>query len=265
MRIVWLETSALIGLVFCGQGQTTVQAVAPQGTEWTVSRYVLFELGRGYVSYLIRMHNESLNCRGLGELLGRTNCGQLRHRSYERSAWVEDISNYLVSMEEHRDAPWGLEDLREKLWTRIRRGWRKSRQYLQPEGCCPCRADLPSPTRGELNQPIEHPLPVKKCGQASACGLLGYLRIHALDFTAMASAEEALPSRDVKAKERMRRGKALRALLDQTKNTFKKGQCYSSADAIIAHEARRDFLMTRDRDYEALCVSLKSAREPFPT
>lgn len=264
MKVVWLETSAVIGLTFSGKAMAEEEKKPLTGVEWKVSRYVLFELGRGYLSYFIKMHNESLNCVKLWQLHERSYTGQRRHRGYERSAWLQGFTSYLDRMEENREGPWGLEDLREQLWTKIRRGWRKSMKHYQAEGGCPCRADLPPPTREELNHPIVQILPMRDCGKAGSCGLMGYLREHAGDFEAMLMAEERLPSGDVKEKERQRRRKALRCLLAQTRNTFNKGQCYSSADAIIAHEARHGFLMTRDGDYKALCGALESDREPFP-
>ncbi|MES2706578.1 MAG: hypothetical protein V4726_08245 [Verrucomicrobiota bacterium] len=265
----WLETSALVTLHFrcrrvragCGE----VLAGLPVGTEVVVSRYVVFELARGFLACLGRFHNESYACGQWHEVRNIVKARNRDH-TYEGPTWrdaLDDMEETLAldASESESENPWQAAGrkpafFRARLRYLILAGWRQSLDSHEVLNPCGCRADLPSPRENGEGR-LTHDLPMTfgnpgHCGAADNCGVLAFVKDHAVVFAAI---REKLTASKAKAKkgERERRAEGIAHLLKgESARTFEGVRCHHCGDAMICMEAGQGMVVTKDKDYKGL-------------
>jgi len=257
MPDAFLESSALIELVFRHREvQRKVESACPPGGRRLTSRYVLFEIARGYLLSLLVLYEKARKLRSLGELHEYMRSGQQLfkpHRQQTMLGAYEDFLAHLETLEISLTEEQRLFHFRDWLSHHLRRGWRQLTCVAEAINPVGCREDIPAPVP-KANGLYEQPLPTQDCGFPEKCGLDRYLSAHHADFEAAAEALAALESADA---ETQRRVVALRSLLARKAGTDFAGEhCWSSADAVICHEAPVDAtVVTKNRKhFEPLCA-----------
>jgi len=257
MPDAFLESSALIELVFRHREvQSKVERACPAGGRRLTSRYVLFEIARGYLLSLLVLHDKARKFRTLRELHEYMHSGQQLFKAYRRETMLgayEDFLAHLETMGISLTEEQRLFHFRDWLSHHLRRGWRQLACVAETINPVGCREDIPAPA-AKANGLYEQPLPTQECGLPEKCGLDRYLSAHHFDFEAAADALAALESSDA---ETQRRVMALRSLLARKAGTDFAGEhCWSSGDAIICHEAPVDStVVTKNRrHFEPLCA-----------
>lgn len=237
---VFLDSSVLIGLVFrhAGERELCQAARGPRG-QGVCSRYVLFEVARGFLRSLIALYNYSLEFSSFAELHRAAHAGQQRFRPYAMHTWLGAFDDYFAVLEVEdgvSSESLKLEEFRAKLRGWIRRGWRQMATvvaWVNPVGC---REDLPPPvTRGD--ERIDQRLPTEECGQPAACRLQAFIQLRRPQVEAVRDGLVALPDSRID-KETSDRIAALRHLLATPSGTpFVGRQCHRSGDALICLES----------------------------
>ena len=266
----YLETSALITLHFRNeQVAAACRQHLPPDAEPVVTRYVIFELARGYLTSLREMHAEACECRTRYDLRAMVKAHGRRH-TYKGPTWTDALDDDLFVLEreqepEPAELPW-QQQLPEMFQARLRQvifeGWDACQTHYPLENPAGCRADLPPP-REDAEGRLQHDLPTAQCGTAGNCGVLAYVRAHRGDFAGMHAQQGGLKLKR-KAPERARRVEGMAHLLGATGEDFEGGQCHSCADAIIAHEARGHAVATKDGDLKPLCKVCGTKMVPVP-
>ena len=142
-----------------------------------------------------------------------------------------------------------LEELRAKLRSWIRRGWRRMEREFKLINDIGCREDQPPPlSRGD--QRVDQRLPDDECGQPTACRLQAFIQTRKPQTEAIAAALETLPS-SRKDSETVARINGLRHLLSMSSGTpFDGRQCHRCGDALICLEAPDDcIIVTKNRNH----------------
>src|SRR5260221_3313604 len=155
MPDAFLESSALIELVFRHREiRTKVESVIPVGCQPLTSRYVLFEIVRGYLQSLILLHNKALAVKNMVELHEYTHSGQQllkRHRSGTMLGAFEDFLAHLETLRVPLTEEQRLQYFRAWLAMHLRRGWRRIPQVVSLINRVGCREDIPPPTNRATN------------------------------------------------------------------------------------------------------------------
>jgi len=257
MPDAFLESSALIELVFRHREvQRKVESACPLGGRRLTSRYVLFEIARGYLLSLLVLQNKARAVGGLRELRQYMHSGQQLFKTCRRETMLAAYEDFLAHLEalgiafteEQR-----LPHFRGWLSQHVRHGWRRLTRVAEAINPVGCREDIPAPAQ-KANGLYEQPLPTQECGLPTACGLDRCLSSYHADFKAAAEALAALESPDA---ETQRRVVAVRSLLARNAGAdFAGKHCWSSGDAIICHEAPVDAtIVTKNRKhFEPLCA-----------
>ena len=240
MPEVFIESSVLIGLVFRhARERAACQAALPVEGMAVCSRYVIFEVARGFLRNLIALHNYSLEYSSFADLHQAAHSGQLRFKPYRMHTWLGAFEDYFAALEAEDGGTsevLKLEEFRAKLRGWIRRGWAQMESGFLLFNGIGCREDLPPPaSRGDRR--IDQRLPVGECGQPSACRLQSFVQTHELAVEAIAAGLEALPAlgKDEETKGRI---DGLRHLLASAPGApFDGEQCYRCGDALICLEA----------------------------
>lgn len=231
---VSLDTTAVIDLCFWDQEQILkVRSALPPGEHdlW-VSDYVLFELARGYLRYLILLHSKTMVLDRLSDVIRFQ--GNLHHQPYYAGAVRGAIEVFMRDAKERigLDVQQEMLFFRARLSQSIKRGWKKANSFnktpFNPVGCL----KVSSPKlddQGFYKQ--ERP---NTCGNFSACGVKPYFAKNSKSFASLRSSLQSLPKADA---ETIRRIKALRILYRVPNRDFVPSDCYSCGDAIICHEA----------------------------
>ncbi len=214
---VFLETSALIGLHFRSEEvAATTRASLPAEAAPAVSRYVLFELARGYMASMRELHAETFQCKTRHDLRKLVKSGN-RPYTYKGPTWTDALDDHLFTLEQDHDAaetPW-VQLLpvmfRSRLRHVIEAGWIACHTAQEVQNPCGCRADLPPPYEDVAGR-MQHDLPTALCGAAGNCGVLEYVRAHRGDFVAIHTQQAGVKSRK-KAPERKRRVEGIAHLL----------------------------------------------------
>jgi hypothetical protein len=186
-----LDSSIVIGLVFRHAGERTAcRAALPLDGRTFCSRYVIFEVARGFLRSLIALHNYSLEFRSFSDLHLAAYSGQQRFKPYRMHTWLGAFTDYLAALEAE-DGPCDegqkIEEFRAKL--RVRR----MEADFTPMNAIGCREDLPPPAlRGD--QRIDQRLPDGECGQPAACRLQAFIQTRKARVEAVAVGLEALPT-----------------------------------------------------------------------
>lgn len=268
---VWLDTTALVDLEFRSAAlRQHILSLFPQGSTRRTSRYVLFELARGVLRHLIRLHNKAAEARTLADLIqyiGNCNVGSRRAASTMFNAYQDFLRD-----SEATDGPLTqagqLEEFRSWLAPHIRRRWQRARS-LSTENPMGCQPDLPAPQFQPASPPdshletITHDLPSRRCGQPDNCALIASMQRRAGDFLTMTTALDALPQKDEETTARI---PALQRLLAQPPaQPFQRKDCYRCADAIIVSEAPAGatILSKNEKHFRPLCDALAKPLQTY--
>lgn len=253
MADAFLDSSVLIGLVFRHAGERAAcHAALPIGGEAVCSRYVIFEVARGFLRSLIALHNASFEFTSFASLHQAAHSGQQRFKPYRMHTWLGAFDDYLAALEKEDGASsesLKLEELRAKLRGWIRRGWRRASNEFRLINVIGCREDLPPPaSRGD--QRIDQSLPDRECGQPAVCHLQAFIQTWKSQMEAVAAALDALPTSH-KDKETAARIAGLRHLLGTPPGaSFDGKQCHRCGDALICFEAPPGYiLVTKNRKH----------------
>jgi len=253
MAEAFLDSSVLIGLVFRHAGErASCRAVLPFDRAAVCSRYVIFEVARGFLRSLIALHNYSFEFDSFSGLHQAAHSGQQRFRPYRMHTWLGAFDDYFATLEaEDGVSGEGLKlvELRAKLRVWIRRGWRRMHSEFRLINEIHCRDDLPPPaSRGD--QRMDQRLPDGECGQPEACGLQAFIQSRKRDVESVAAGLESLPPSQ-KDSETVNRIEGLRHLLGKLPGEPFIGQkCYNCGDALICMEAPTDYrIATKNRKH----------------
>lgn len=240
MAEAFLDSSVLIGLVFRNAGEKAAcRAALPANESAVCSRYVVFEVARGFLRSLIALHNYSFEFDSFADLHQAAHSGQKRFQPYAMHTWLGAFDDYFGVLEKEdgvSSEALKLEEFRAKLRGWIRRGWRQMENDFSLINDIGCREDLPPPTaRGD--QRIDQWLPDRECGQPAACRLQAFIQTRKTQVEAVAAGLESLPDSQ-KDNETKGRIDGLRHLLTTALGTpFDGKKCYRCGDALICLEA----------------------------
>ena len=239
MSEVFLDSSILIGLVFRrAQERDACRAALPSHATVVCSRYVIFEVARGFLRSRIALYNYSLECNSFAELHHAAHSGQQRYKPYKMHTWLGFFDDYFSVL----DAEDGitsealkLEELRAKLRGWIRRGWRQMQNEFPLRNSIGCREDLPPPGL-RRDQRLDQALPIADCGRPEACRLQLFIQTHRPEVEAVIGGLQALPA-SAKDKETLSRVEGLEHLLSKIPGTpFDGKKCHRCGDALICLE-----------------------------
>lgn len=242
MANAYLDSTAAIGLLFRHRSERDLcRAALPEDGDILCSRYVIFEIARGYLRYLIALHNYSLEFTSFADFHLAAHSGQQRFRPYRMHTWLGAFSDYLKTLEE-RDGLCSpsqqLDEFRAKLRGWIRRGWRRLTTEYRFINDVGCREDLAPPTvRGD--ERIDQALPNAECGRPTACRLQRFLTLRKSHVRRVVAGLEQLPV--PQDSETTRRIASLRALMSSLPSShFDGNDCFRGGDALICLEAPHD-------------------------
>jgi len=239
MPDAFLDSSVVIGLLFRNAGERAACLKAiPEDAARVGSRYVQFEIARGFLRSLILLHNASFEYPSFSALHQAAHSGQRRFKPYEMQTWLGAFDDYFAALEAEDGAPdpdQQLNEFRAKLWSWIRRGWRKLQADFVPLNAIGCREDLPPPLR-RSDQRVDQLLPLLECGNPAACRLQAFVDDPRASKTALAVGLDRLPEKQ-KDSETIRHIDALRELLAVSAGTeFTGSHCHRAGDGLIAIE-----------------------------
>lgn len=238
MPDAFLETTTLIELVFRHRdARRRIENTLSTSEGRLTSRYVLFEIARGYLCSLLILYNKSLEVHTLRELHEYMHSGQQLFKAYRRETMLGGYDDYLAHLETlgiSMTADQRLAHFRGWLAQHLRRGWRQLSRVAEVINVVGCREDLPSPAPN-ANGRYEQRLPTSDCGRPEVCGLDKYLSTFRSEFQTVADGLAALESPDPETERRI---SAFRRLLARVSGSNFAGQdCWSCGDALICHEA----------------------------
>lgn len=226
--------------------------VIPSGDAIVTSRYVIFELSRGYLRYLILLHNKTTLFTTFSDLCRYGHA--LRLKAYYQGAIWESFTKFFSETpfqppDKMTEDEYKLICFRSFLRKDIRRCWRKMMRALSRIiNNVGCRDNVSEPTIGRDGQYVQV-LDRHLCGIARCCGLKSYTARHTDDFSRLRDRLQAEPPPD---SETAKRTKALRELYRNPTRDFLKTDCYVCGDAIIAHEAPAEVpIVTKNKKHFA--------------
>ena len=235
-KTVHIDTSALVDLCFWDkEARAVVLARTSGASELLVTPYVLFELARGFLSYLVALHNKTLQFTDIADVIGYGR--RLYRQGYRQAAVLQSYETFLRGQTTALNGSQQLALFEGDLCKRIRRGWRCAENYIIPRrNPCGCRDDLPPPVREE-NGHYRHKLPTANCGELENCGIRDYVLANATEFKRVRAALESNETRD---DETTKRVKALREMVKLPRKIFHKRHCWNLGDVVIVHETAKD-------------------------
>jgi hypothetical protein len=262
VNAVFFETSVLVDYFFrSAEIRDKVKAALPTQFQLVSSRYIVFELARGFLRNLVLLHNKSTQVKRFSELqayaqavyrkqhLLGTVLGAfkdffeegLKRGAFEHPTMAPDEAMLL--------------SFRGFLRGAIRRDWKDMMRSLQlVVNDVGCREDILTPhiVDGMYYQELKR----ERCGIHTNCGLKKYMSKERRDFEMLRRQLQSAPTKDF---ETTRRIKSLRELYRVEKADFERGDCYSCGDAIIAHEAPTSTVIaTKNKThFEPICDVFK--------
>ena len=241
MADAFLDSSIVIGLHFRHAGERAHCASAVvNGAELLTSRYVIFEIARGFLRSVLLLHNASFEYHTFAELHQAAHSGQLRFQPYRMQTWLGVFDDYFaaLALEDGTVAASAmLAEFRAKLRTWARRGWKQMHSKNRLTNSIGCREDLQPPFVRSHDRHLHQEIPTGECGMPAACGLDSYLSEQADSLSALLNGLQQLPAAD-RDRETDRRIAALSRLLSKARGErFKGSDCYRCGDALICHEA----------------------------
>jgi len=247
MPDAFIETSVAIGLVFRHAGERAACASAiPTNAVRISSRYVQFEVARGFLRSLITLHNLSFEYSVFSDLHQAAHSGQNRFKHYRMHTWLGAFVDFEAAMEAEDgciEQSQKLEAFRAKLRGWIRRGWsRMQREFAAIINKTGCREAL-APPRIRSDGRLDQVLPIDQCGIASACGLKRFIDQERRVLEALKIGLNDLP-RQAKDAETIKRISAIdRFLKSESDTDFSGRDCHQCGDALIAVEAPVDHVI----------------------
>ena len=261
MLDAYIDSSVLIGLHFRHAGERAAcEESLPLGGGRVSSRYVVFEIARGFLRHLIELHNLSYEYARFSDLHLAAHSGRRIFKKYEMHTWLGAIDDFSASLEDEGGAfreTDKIEMLRAMLRQVIRRGWNKlltNCSFINETGCQPFLA------KPELNidQRLVQELPVSRCGHPNACGIQSYLALRRSVVDNLNVHLEGL-SDSKKGNDTNKHVEGLRYLLERSPGVpFKGEKCHQCGDAIICMEAPQNHVIaTKNKgDFEPIAAFL---------
>lgn len=230
-RVLHLDSSAVVELCFWdSKGRNAVLNAVQAGDRLCITPYVLFELARGFLSYLIILHNKALQLREPAEVI--TYARTFFSRPYKMHAMLQSYETFRFQLSKNTSLTQKQElslfqgDLRR----RIRRGWRDTLLHFRADLNKPgCRSDLASPKVEDTGCYL-HDIPSNDCGKVANCRVRDYIYKHSVELRKSLKPLSAVDA------ETDKRSKALRELLKLPNVNFKRRDCWSVGDILIVHE-----------------------------
>ena len=278
---LFLETTALVDLHFRSPAlRQHIIEKAGADPVFHTSRYVIFELARGFLTHLLTLHNKATDLDSLADLLqyakNRSIGGQ-----YAGPTMLGAYTDFLRHLEQEGSALTEAQRLLHfRAWIApfIRRGWRaiqsetSSPKISNPIGC---RDDLPAPvaqplpTAGRPKEHFRHDIPKADCGKPGNCSLLPRLHFSKDTFASVTTRLREIPSPDSETTRRI--GALDRLLALGPAAAFVGKDCHACGDPIIAHEAAPEHtvLSKNEKHMAPICSVLKknllTYTEPKPS
>jgi hypothetical protein len=230
---VFFETSALIEFIFWDRRtRTKITDLFPSDSKKVTSRYVIYEVCRGFLNNLRLLHNKSLQVAEFSELFAyAAHCQKAGHKlgtilgAFE--AFFRQPTAYEASSQHEQ-----LCEFRGNLRRKIRRGFNALEGEMDNIiNDVRCRDDFGPPVE-DADGYFQHDLRTRDCGRETNCGLRFYYHKHRADFETIRDALD----RSLDA-ETQRRWVALRELYRVKGRDFDRSYCYDASDATITHEA----------------------------
>lgn len=267
MAEAFLDSSIVIGLHFRHAGERAHCASAiPDGAEQLTSRYVIFEIARGFLRSLLLLHNASFEYRTFSEFHQAAHSGQLRFQPYRMHTQLGAFDDYFAALEAEDGtvtALGRLAEFRAKLRTWIRRGWKQMHAKTRLTNSIGCRDDLQPPFVRTHDRHLHQELPTTECGTPAACGLDDYLIKQAASLSALRLGLRQRPASD---RETERRIAALGRLVAKARGeSFMGTDCYRCGDAFICHESPVSaVVVSKNRKHFAVICELLGKAATFP-
>ena len=262
MSQVFLDTSALIDRSFRdANARKRVDNLLPAGSARVSSRYVLFELARGFLRNLILLHNKAVQLTKFSDLMSYA---ALSRRHAHRLGTIlgafedyfrEGISRGVFAATQVPADEAMLLSFRGYLRGAIRRNWKRAVQSLSlVVNDVKCREDIIVPYIWD--ELYRQELRKEDCGSVKNCGLKRYVARGQADFVRLREELRKAASPDAETQRRIR---ALRELYRVEKRDFERDDCYSCGDAIIAHEApdSAPILTKNENHFAVICKVFK--------
>ena len=230
---VFFETSALIDFLFWDKATRAKIAglFSPKARKVT-SRFVIFEVCRGFLRNLILLHNRSLQMKHFDELMLYAGHSQLAHHRLGTILGAFQAFFRLPSAYQASTSVQRLAEFRGNLRRKIRRGYQAMEgemdAILNDIGC---RDDLQAPEQ-DADGYFEQELRKVDCGTETNCGLRAYYVKNRKTFEAIRMALNPPIDRETE-----RRRFAMRALYRVQGRPFDRNHCYQAGDATISHES----------------------------
>jgi hypothetical protein len=255
----FLETTALIDLTFKDKA-TRNKVIALCVGDKITSRYVIFELSRGYLRNLILIYNKAIAFSKFSDLFGYLN--RIRRKAHLAGTITEAFQKFfaegLQSGDIEKESPFSVDErtiIAYRGWLRkqIRYNWkriaREPAKVINPTGCIP---EIPDPKLDENNL-FTHDLP-RTCGMPTACGIRVYTERHQADFVKVRAMLLLISDPDIETQNRIRSLKELY----RKRGPFHKTECYRSGDALIAHEcpSTARVVSKNSKHIEPICQTL---------
>jgi hypothetical protein len=195
------------------------------------SQYVVYEVCRGYLSYLRLLHNKTFQLNAFSELFEYA--GKLYYKPSYVGAVLGNMRKYFDEDHPELSNADRLIHFRGFLRKEIRRGYSKmlviADSIINKIGCR--KAGTPYEDVDGLYQ---HPLGIELCGEYQTCGLKAYAYSHRDELARIRDGLAHLPKPDA---ETVARIKFLRELYRVPKRNFPQSACFRSSDALIVHES----------------------------
>ena len=236
---VFFETSALIDLIFSDK-ETRIKVgalVSPAARKMT-SRFVIFEVCRGFLRNLILLHNKSLQVKRFDELFIYASHSRLAHHRLGTILGAFTAYFQLPSAFSPTSSTEMVAEFRGHLRRKIRRGYEsmeeKMDEVINDVGC---RDDIKGPVQ-DAEGYFAQELRKSDCGIEQNCGLRNYYHKHRADFVTIRKKLDP----PIDNETEMRRF-AMRALYRVKGRPFERGHCYRAGDATISHESPKCALL----------------------
>ena len=241
MPDAFLESSVVIGLLFRHAGERTAcEQAIPAGAIRACSRYVQYEVARGFLRSLLALYNISFEYDSYADLHQEAYSGQRRFRSYEMHTWLGAFTDFEAALETEDEAlsqAQKVEEFRAKLRGWIRRGWaRLQRDFDLSIDEVGCRDPLPAPF-ARVDGRMEQIIAVDRCGVAAACKVMAFVNQRRPEMELVADGLAQLPpsKSDPETKKRIIALRELAKADPQMGFTGKRS--YECGDAFIAMES----------------------------
>ena len=253
MPAIFFETSALIEHSFWNaEIRKKIATLAEPYDEICTSRYVLFELARGFLGNLILLHNKTFQLERFSEVVAYS--ANIRLKGHYQGTVLGALANYFETKHPELTDSQRLVHFRSHLRRLIRRGWKRVKDtpsiYRDKVGC---RHDISDPYSKE-DDTIAQDTPRKLCGVAKACGVKDF----ASNNRDLLEKVRASLSDGVLDEETKKRIPAIRELYRNAKRDFEKSHCYICGDLLIVCESDlSDVILTKNgKHFTPLCEKM---------